>query len=77
MKKINTKALAVVALIIVAFIVGYDVGLIKRVDKQIRHIEANINYYAHDTHVARCYRCALGQNISPADKNFCERNYNV
>ena len=67
------------AMIIVSMIVAYDIGYGDgKANAQISNTNKTqtINY-AHDTHVARCYRCALGQNVSPANKDFCERNYNV
>lgn len=35
------------------------------------------NSISHDTHVARCYRCALGQNEEKANEDFCKEYYKV
>jgi hypothetical protein len=44
--------------------------------KDVRYVsDCPATYTAHDTHVARCYRCALGQYVEKANKDFCERNY--
>lgn|SRR5574337_654032 len=32
---------------------------------------------SHDTHIARCYRCALGQNIEKTNEKFCKEYYEV